>query len=50
MLDVLVICSNVCEHVMHVVFGSPPVHRKAPQESRLDPAEKVELFISVVRS
>jgi hypothetical protein len=48
MLNILVVFTNVGEHVMHVVLGGPPLQRKTSQKCSFSSTEKVQVFISVM--
>ena len=48
MLDILIIFDDVGEHVMHIVFGAPPLRGKTTEEGWLESAEDVESRVSVV--
>ena len=50
MLDIFIVFLDICEHVVHVVFGRPPLHWKSTQECCLYFAKKIKVFIAIVSS
>ena len=48
MLDVLVEFGDVGEHVVHVVFGRPPLQREAAEQGGLEATEEVEVCVAAV--
>jgi hypothetical protein len=48
MLNVFIVLHDVCEHVVHVVFGRPPFNRKTSKKGSLAGTEDVQRFIATV--